>query len=162
MNRQEQAFQAAPEASAAIVATTAESRPSLAKRAIASTLIASCTLMALPMHASAQVVPTDALVPPAATATTSGTAADSRVRVNAFFAREDVRQAMVKEGVDGAAAQARVDAMSDDEIRALDGRIAQAPAGGDVLGIIFAVFVILLVTDILGFTKVFPFTRSIR
>ncbi|MBB3281692.1 hypothetical protein SAMN05428960_4757 [Mitsuaria sp. PDC51] len=134
-------------------------RPSLAKRAIASTLIVSCSLMALPMHASAQVVPTDALVQQDAPA---GTAADSRVRVNAFFAREDVRQAMVKEGVNPADAQSRVDAMSDDEIRALDGRIAQAPAGGDVLGVIFAVFVILLVTDILGFTKVFPFTRSIR
>lgn len=134
-------------------------RPSLAKRAIASTLIVSCSLMALPMHASAQVVPTDALVQQEAPA---GTAADSRVRVNAFFAREDVRQAMVKEGVNPADAQSRVDAMSDDEIRALDGRIAQAPAGGDVLGVIFAVFVILLVTDILGFTKVFPFTRSIR
>jgi hypothetical protein len=131
----------------------------LAKRAIASTLIVSCSLMALPMHASAQVVPTDALVQQDAPA---GTAADSRVRVNAFFAREDVRQAMVKEGVNPADAQSRVDAMSDDEIRALDGRIAQAPAGGDVLGVIFAVFVILLVTDILGFTKVFPFTRSIR
>ncbi len=134
-------------------------RPSLAKRAIASTLIVSCSLMALPMHASAQVVPTDALVQQDAPA---GTAADSRVRVNAFFAREDVRQAMVKEGVNPADAQSRVAAMSDDEIRALDGRIAQAPAGGDVLGVIFAVFVILLVTDILGFTKVFPFTRSIR
>lgn len=134
-------------------------RPSLAKRAIASTLIVSCSLMALPMHASAQVVPTDALVQQDSPA---GTAADSRVRVNAFFAREDVRQAMVKEGVNPADAQSRVDAMSDDEIRALDGRIAQAPAGGDVLGVIFAVFVILLVTDILGFTKVFPFTRSIR
>ena len=134
-------------------------RPSLAKRAIASTLIFSCSLMALPMQASAQVVPTDALVQQEAPA---GTAADSRVRVNAFFAREDVRQAMVKEGVNPADAQSRVDAMSDDEIRALDGRIAQAPAGGDVLGVIFAVFVILLVTDILGFTKVFPFTRSIR
>lgn len=134
-------------------------RPSLAKRAIASTLIVSCSLMALPMHANAQVVPTDALVQQDAPA---GTAADSRVRVNAFFAREDVRQAMVKEGVNPADAQSRVDAMSDDEIRALDGRIAQAPAGGDVLGVIFAVFVILLVTDILGFTKVFPFTRSIR
>lgn len=133
--------------------------PSLAMRAIASTLIVSCSLMALPMHASAQVVPTDALVQQDAPA---GTAADSRVRVNAFFAREDVRQAMVKEGVNPADAQSRVDAMSDDEIRALDGRIAQAPAGGDVLGVIFAVFVILLVTDILGFTKVFPFTRSIR
>lgn len=156
MNRQEQASQAV---CSGAIATVTASRPSLAKRAIASTLIASCTLMALPMHASAQVVPTDALVQPAAP---TGTAADSRVRVNAFFAREDVRQAMVKEGVDAAAAQARVDAMSDDEIRALDGRIAEAPAGGEVLGLIFTVFVILLITDILGFTKVFPFTRSIR
>jgi hypothetical protein len=160
MNRQEQASHAVAIATGACATAVVQTtRPSLAKRAIASTLIASCTLMALPMHASAQVVPTEALVPPAATV---GTAADSRVRVNAFFAREDVRLAMVKEGVDASAAQARVDAMSDDEIRALDGRIAQAPAGGDVLGIIFAVFVILLVTDILGFTKVFPFTRSIR
>lgn len=134
------------------------SRPSLAKRAIASTLIVSSTLMALPMHASAQIVPTEALVQPAATAAT----AESRARVNAFFARDDVRQAMVKEGVDATAAQARVDAMSDEEVQALDGRIANAPAGGEVLGIIFTVFVILLVTDILGFTKVFPFTRSIR
>lgn len=135
------------------------SRTSPLKRAVATTLILSCSLMAVPMHASAQVVPTDALVQPAAT---TGSIEDSRARVNAFFAREDVRQAMVKEGVDGAAAQSRVDAMSDDEIRALDGRIADAPAGGEVLGIIFTVFVILLVTDILGFTKVFPFTRSIR
>ncbi|WAC71063.1 PA2779 family protein [Roseateles sp. SL47] len=127
-------------------------------RVIASSLIVSCSLMAVPMHASAQIVPTDALVQPVST----GSVADSRARVNAFFARSDVRQAMMNEGVDAASAQARVDAMSDDEIRALDGRIAKAPAGGDVLGIIFTVFVILLITDILGFTKVFPFTRSIR
>jgi hypothetical protein len=31
-----------------------------------------------------------------------------------------------------------------------------------VLGILFAVFVILLITDILGLTKVFPFTRPVR
>jgi hypothetical protein len=36
------------------------------------------------------------------------------------------------------------------------------PAGGDVLGVVLAVFLILLVTDILGFTKVYPFTRPIR
>ncbi|UXH80487.1 PA2779 family protein [Roseateles amylovorans] len=128
-------------------------------RLIASSLIVSCSLMAVPMHASAQIVPTDTLVQSTAS---TGDVADSRARVNAFFARAEVRQAMQQEGVDAAAAQARVDAMSDAEIRALDGRIAQAPAGGDVLGIIFTVFVILLITDILGFTKVFPFTRSIR
>ena len=28
--------------------------------------------------------------------------------------------------------------------------------------VVFTVFIVLLVTDILGFTKVFPFTRSVR
>jgi len=36
------------------------------------------------------------------------------------------------------------------------------PAGGDIIGVLFTVFVILLVTDILGFTNVFSFTRSAR
>jgi hypothetical protein len=38
----------------------------------------------------------------------------------------------------------------------------QLPAGGDILGIMFTIFIILLITDILGLTKVFPFTRSVR
>ena len=41
-------------------------------------------------------------------------------------------------------------------------QIDQAPAGGDALGVIVTIFVVLLITDILGFTKVFPFTRTIR
>lgn len=140
-------------------AATVSRTGSRVQRLIASSLILSCSMMAVPMSAHAQIVPTETLVQSTAPA---GSVADSRARVNAFFARAEVRQAMVEQGVDTAAAQARVDAMSDAEIRNLDGRIAQAPAGGEVLGIIFAVFVILLVTDILGFTKVFPFTRSIR
>ena len=44
----------------------------------------------------------------------------------------------------------------------LAGRIDQAPAGGEVVGTLFTVFLILLVTDIMGLTKVFPFTRSVR
>jgi hypothetical protein len=31
-----------------------------------------------------------------------------------------------------------------------------------VIGTIVFIFVVLLITDILGFTKIFPFTRSIR
>jgi hypothetical protein len=41
-------------------------------------------------------------------------------------------------------------------------QIDSMPAGGDVLGVLLFVFVLLLVTDILGLTKVFPFTRSAR
>ena len=48
------------------------------------------------------------------------------------------------------------------EVAQVAGRIDQAPAGGDILGVLFTVFIVLLVTDILGLTKVFPFTRSVR
>jgi hypothetical protein len=69
---------------------------------------------------------------------------------------------MLGQGVTPQAALERVAAMSDAEVAQLAGRIEQAPAGGDVLGILFTVFIVLLVTDIMGFTKVFPFTRSVR
>ena len=56
--------------------------------------------------------------------------------------------------------------MSDDEVRRIAGEIKTLPAGGDGLGTIVGaavtIFVILLITDILGLTKIFPFTRSVR
>jgi hypothetical protein len=55
-----------------------------------------------------------------------------------------------------------VASLTDAEARALAARIDDVPAGGDVLGLVFTGFVILLVTDILGLTRVFPFTRPIR
>lgn len=82
--------------------------------------------------------------------------------MNTFLARDDVRQAMQAQGVSPLSAAERVNAMSDMEVAQLAGRINQAPAGGDVLGILFTVFIVLLVTDIMGLTKVFPFTRSVR
>jgi len=65
-------------------------------------------------------------------------------------------------GVDPAQARERVKALDDQQVRDLAARIDQLPAGGDVLGIIVTIFIVLLITDILGFTKVFPFTRAIR
>ena len=82
--------------------------------------------------------------------------------MNRFLARDDVRQAILGQGVSPQAAAERVAAMSDTEVAQLAGRVEQAPAGGDVLGILFTVFIVLLVTDIMGLTKVFPFTRSVR
>ena len=53
--------------------------------------------------------------------------------------------------------------LSDAEAAYLADQIDHAPAGGDsLLGVLVFIFVLLLVTDILGLTKVFPFTRSVR
>lgn len=125
------------------------------KRLVASLVIASTALMGLPMTAQAAIVSTDEAI-------STPVAAANRDRVNTFLTRADVRNALQEQGVNGDAAVERVKAMSDTEVAQLAGRIDQAPAGGDILGILFTIFIVLLVTDIMGLTKVFPFTRSIR
>jgi hypothetical protein len=127
----------------------------LFKRFISVVLIASTTLLGLPQMAHAGIVSTEAVI-------SAETAQAQRAQVNAFFARADVRSALEQQGVKPDAAVERVNTMTDTEVAELAGRIDQAPAGGDVLGLLFLVFVILLVTDIMGLTKVFPFTRSVR
>jgi hypothetical protein len=125
------------------------------KRLIASALIISTTCLGLPMTAQAGIVPTeDALQ------TTS--ASPARERVTAFLQRDDVATAIKAQGVTSQAALERVNAMTDAEVGQLAQRIDNAPAGGEILGLLFTIFIILLVTDILGLTKVFPFTRSAR
>ncbi len=125
------------------------------KRYIASVLIVATALAGLPLTAQAGIVSSDDIL-------SSSAAVANRDRVSNFLARDDVRQALQAQGVSPQAATQRVQAMSDAEVEQLAGRIDQAPAGGDVLGVLFTVFIVLLVTDIMGLTKVFPFTRSVR
>ncbi len=109
--------------------------------------------------AQAATVSTDAVL-----AAQHHEAADAqRQHILATLQRADVAQGLSDRGVDLAAAQARVQALTDEEVQTVADRLDQAPAGGsDVLGAIIFIFVVLLITDILGFTKVFPFTRSLR
>lgn len=127
----------------------------LFKRLTASLLIASTALLGMPMAAQAGIVSSEQSFAPQ-------TQSDARDKLNAVLAREDVRAGLAERGLSVELAQERVRAMSDEEVASLSGRIDQAPAGGDVLGLLFTVFIILLVTDILGLTKVYPFTRSVR
>jgi uncharacterized protein DUF6627 len=85
-----------------------------------------------------------------------------RALLEQTLSRADVVAALQARGVGIDAARARVAALTDAEAAQVAAQIDQAPAGGDVLGVIVTIFVVLLITDILGFTKIFPFTRSIR
>ncbi len=88
-------------------------------------------------------------------------AVSGHARLTAALSRPDVRAAMERQGVDPALAMERVSALTDDEAGRLAEQINSAPAGG-FIGALLLVFFVLLVTDILGLTKVFPFTRSVR
>jgi uncharacterized protein DUF6627 len=122
------------------------------RRLIASLLIVSLTGIGLPLPAHAGMVATDSAV-----------ASADRERVAGFLDREDVRLRLQAQGVNPADVKARVAALTDEEAAQLAQRIDALPAGGtDVFGAILIVFLVLLLTDILGFTKIFPFTRPVR
>ncbi|MBB3140043.1 PA2779 family protein [Halomonas organivorans] len=82
-----------------------------------------------------------------------------RDKIRRVLAREDVQQQLLLQGVSPAQVEERVAALSDAEARQMADRLDQMPAGAGVVGALFAVFIILLVTDILGLTDVYPFTR---
>jgi len=86
-----------------------------------------------------------------------------RARIMSTLSREDVQAALVARGIDPAQAKGRVAALTDEEASLMASQLDTAVAGGDgIIGAIVLVFLVLLLTDILGFTKIFPFTRSIR
>ncbi len=90
----------------------------------------------------------------------------SHDKVSQFVAREDVAKTFETMGVDSKMVEQRIALMSDEEVSKISSQIDTLPAGGDALGAIIGaavlIFIVLLITDILGFTKVFSFTRSAR
>jgi len=92
--------------------------------------------------------------------------ASARAHLASLLDRADVRAALESRGVSAEDAKARVAALNDDEADKLASKFDSLPAGGSgfesLLWFGFLVFLILLITDILGFTKVFPFTRPAK
>ena len=121
------------------------------RRAIAALLVMCMGGLSAPLPALAGIVSTEAVV-----------ASAERERLAGLMDRADVRARLQALGVDSAEAKARVAALSDEEAAQLAARMDELPAGGDVLGVALIVFLVLLFTDIMGYTKVFPFTRSVR
>ncbi len=127
------------------------------RRLLAATLVVSITGMGLPLPAQAGMLSTQSAL--------SGTSG-ARERLATLLERRDVRAQLEAYGVNPADLSARVAALSDDEAARLASRLGALPAGGDgveaIVGALLLVFIILLITDILGFTKVFPFTKPIK
>ena len=86
-------------------------------------------------------------------------------QIDAFLAQSAIASQLQQWGVSPDEARARAAALSDAEAMKVAQQIEELPAGqsaGAVVGAVVFVFLVLLVTDILGLTKVFPFTRSVR
>ncbi len=115
------------------------------------------SMLVMSLHlpvANAAMVGTEAVV-------YSAQAQQERGRLHDALNREDVKAKLASLGVDQAQVQARVDALTDDEAQALAQRLDQMPAGGEaIVGTLVFIFVVLLITDLLGLTDVFNFTKK--
>ena len=89
-------------------------------------------------------------------------ARQDRAKINSYIDREDVLAQLQLQGVTALDAKARVTALTNDEAHMIAGKLDQLPAGGDFLGMAIFAFIVLLVTDILGYTNIFPFTQSLK
>lgn len=120
----------------------------MTKRMIATLVMICIAGIGMPAHAGMITMPTER---------------DGLLRL---LDRADVQTQLQAYGVTAEQAKARVAALSDVEAAQLAAQIDSLPAGGDLGGslitAILVVFLVLLLTDILGFTKIFPFTKPVR
>jgi hypothetical protein len=129
-------------------------------RAIALTMVLVLLISSLPLGAArAALIATDQVIGDQA----GDGVEQERRKVDAFLQRQDVRDQMIAFGVDPAEARSRVASLSDGEIRQIAGQIDRLPAGQGVLvaliGAAVFIFLVLLITDLLGLTHIFPFVR---
>ena len=86
-----------------------------------------------------------------------------RQRLARLMDRQDVRQALRAYGIEPQEASARIQSLADAEVARLVHQLDQLPAGGDALGTVVGalliLFLVLLFTDIIGWTNVYPFVR---
>ena len=90
-------------------------------------------------------------------------AVEARAYISSVLAREDIQKALMARGIDPIEAQARVGTLTDQEAIEFAGTMEQLPAGGVIgyiVGLAVLVFLVLLVTDILGYTDIFPFVKK--
>jgi hypothetical protein len=127
------------------------------KKIFVHTLITAFVTLGFTQSVNAAIISTEQVV-------TAAAAEQNRAKIAATFERADVQAELQKMGVNTDEARARVAALSDAETASIAHKIDTLPAGADggIVGTIVFIFVLLLVTDILGLTKVFPFTKSIR
>jgi hypothetical protein len=128
----------------------------LLKRLTAQVLAATLIMTGMNAQATAGMIGTTTLAQSEQTQVT-------RDRLQTLLDRTDVQERLVGLGVDPDAAAKRIAALTDAEIAALADRMEEMPAGGtDLLGAALLVFIILLITDIVGWTNIFPFVKGSR
>ncbi|MGB5717537.1 MAG: PA2779 family protein [Gammaproteobacteria bacterium] len=119
--------------------------------------VLSVLLVLMPvMSAQAAILDTDTLI-------TTTRSQQSITALQQLLGREDAQQQLLALGVSPDQVSERVASLSDSELARINQGIDTLNAGGDsVLGILLVIFIVFVITDVLGATNIFPFIHPIK
>ena len=84
----------------------------------------------------------------------------NKQQVLSFVDSAEVQNKLIELGVSPADAKQRIANMTAEELNALNSQMNEMPAGG-IVGVVVTVLVVVVVTDLMGLTDVYPFINPI-
>jgi hypothetical protein len=84
----------------------------------------------------------------------------NKQQVLSYVDSAEVQNKLIELGVSPADAKQRIANMTHAELNALNTQMNEMPAGG-IVGVVVTVLVVVLVTDLMGLTDVYPFINPI-
>lgn len=119
-------------------------------------LLAALLVLTPVMSAQAAMLGTDTLI-------SSTRSQQSISELQQLLGREDAQQQLLALGVSPEQVRERVASLSDSELARINQGIDSLNAGGDsVLGILLVIFIVFVITDVIGATNIFPFIHPVN
>lgn len=78
------------------------------------------------------------------------------------FEQENAQKILLSMGVDQDQVKERINNLTSEELAQLNSQVDELPAGSGVLGLIATIFIVLVITDMIGATDVFSFVHKVE
>jgi hypothetical protein len=86
----------------------------------------------------------------------------TRDSLRQLFEQDTARQQLQAWGVRPDQVNTRINSLTDAELTRINQQVGDLNAGGNVLGILLVIFIVFVITDVIGATDIFPFIHPVN
>lgn len=88
--------------------------------------------------------------------------AQSRDSLQQILNQQSARQQLQALGVSPDQIKNRINSLTDSELARINRHVDSLDAGGNILGILLVIFIVFVITDVIGATDIFPFIHPVK
>ena len=86
----------------------------------------------------------------------------TRDSLQQLLQQQSARQQLQALGVSPDLVKNRIDSLTDSELARINQHVDTLDAGGNILGILLVIFIVFVITDVIGATDIFPFIHPVN